>query len=395
VVHDDTDVENSDDNVDQLVSDDHSTPQVPRDKETINSAGIVDNEYRKKKLMSESIFRYFMEADNDQQQDLGINVDANLQETWRARIAEQPSVRLHDVGDALLHSLNEILCGGSNYKQLVPASCSLHSNRTVVINVTPSMTYWVVIHCMWNVFELEDFGLFESHLEDKFYRSQEVVNQIKNNLDASLKTAITNMKGSDMFPEVDHIKIVVKQITGYGEFSRQQAGCMTHATVNAMKQLCDESVGPNSQLCDRYDKILGTLYIQTNITNNQKYQVIRSNGKHTNAILSCLEWFREHAKRFVETRRNVMTQDEKLLFFLSLEEVACSDDVNRIEMLQLSQSVKNKFNTESVTLSDQSRIMLADLLLIAMNKNQLHLKSIASNFRKSHIVPSAQRKRSK
>jgi hypothetical protein len=378
-----------------LVSDDHSTPQMPRDKQTINSAGIVDNEYRKKKLMSESIFRYFMEADNDKQQDLGITVDANLQQTWRARIAEQPSVRLHDVGDALLHSLNEILCGGSNYKQLVPASCSLHSNRTVVINVTPSTTYWVVIHCMWNVFELEDFGLFESHLEGKFYRSQEVVNQIKNNLDASLKAALTQMTGSDILPDADHIKIVVKQTTGYGEFTKEQAGSLNNATVTAMKQLCDESVGTNSQLCDRHDKILGTLYIQTNIANNHKYQVLRSTGKHTNAVLSCLEWFREHAKRFVETRRNAMAQDEKLLFFLSLEEVACSEDVNRLEMLQVSQSVKNKFNTESVTLSDQSRIMLADLILIGMNQNQLHVKSIASSFRKSHIVPASRSKRSK
>jgi len=304
-------------------------------------------------------------------------------------------VRRHDVGDALLHSLNEILCGGSNYKQLVPASCSLHSNRTVVITVTPSVTYWIVIHCLWNVFELEDFGQFESHLDDKFYRSQEVINQIKNNLDPSLKTALTDMTGSDLYHEVDHIKMVVKQLTGFREFTNEQAGSLTHATVTAMKQLCDESVGTNSQLCDRYDKIVGTLYIQTNIANKQKYQVIRSNGKHTNAILSCLEWFREHAKRFVQTRSNVMAQDEKLLFFLSLEEVACSEDVNRLEMLQLSQNVKNKFNMESVALTDQSRIMLADLILIGMNKNQQHVKSIASNFRKTHIAPGAHSKRLK
>jgi ribosomal silencing factor RsfS len=90
-----------------------------------------------------------------------------------------------------------------------------------------------------------------------------------------------------------------------------------------------------------------------------------------------------------------MSQDEKLLFFLSLEEIACSEDVSRLEMLQLSQSVKNKFNTESVALSDQSRIMLADLILIGMNKNQQHVKSIASNFRKSCVVTAAHSKRSK
>jgi hypothetical protein len=342
-----------------------------------------DSEYHRKKLMSAAVFNYFMKADDSEQEDLGINVDLELQQTWQRRIMENPNIKLDDVGDALLHALNEILCGGSNYKQLIPTNSSLHSNRTVVFTVLPALTYWIVLHCTWNIFELEDFGIYESQLENHVFRSPQTVRMIRNNLDSNLKVALSVMAGSDRYHSVDHIKMIVKQLKGYGSFTNEQAGAITQAAVTALKEICDESVGINSQVCDRHDKIQGSLYIQTNLVSGQKFQVLRSAGKHTNAILSCLEWMKEHAKRFVDTRTNVMTADEKIVFFLTLEELACSAHENRLEMIQLSDHVKAKLTAESPSLSDSSRKIIADLILIGMNKNQQHVKSVAVNYRKT------------
>jgi len=67
-------------------------------------------------------------------------------------------MKLDDLGDALLHALNELLCGGSNYRQLVPASSSLQCNRSVVVAVHPNMTYWAALHVTWNKYELLDLA---------------------------------------------------------------------------------------------------------------------------------------------------------------------------------------------------------------------------------------------
>ena len=47
-------------------------------------------------------------------------------------------------------------------------------------------------------------------------------------------------------------------------------------------------MGVNSKLCERNDKILGSIYARTStVHSDRKYQVVNSTGKHTNAILSC------------------------------------------------------------------------------------------------------------
>ena len=61
-----------------------------------------------------------------------------------SKTASDSTVKLDDVGDALHHALDEVLCGSSQFKQLVPDS-SFHINRTVAIAVFPDTTYWVVL----------------------------------------------------------------------------------------------------------------------------------------------------------------------------------------------------------------------------------------------------------
>ena len=53
-------------------------------------------------------------------------------------------IKLNDVSDALLHALNDILCGTLNFKQPTPTAMTLH-NRTMALMVLPTKTYWVVL----------------------------------------------------------------------------------------------------------------------------------------------------------------------------------------------------------------------------------------------------------
>jgi len=45
---------------------------------------------------------------------MGLEVDSGLQQLWRERIEQGELAKLDDLGDSLLHSLSDILCGGSN-----------------------------------------------------------------------------------------------------------------------------------------------------------------------------------------------------------------------------------------------------------------------------------------
>ena len=96
-----------------------------------------DVNYRQRKQMSAGIFRYLMDADDGKQENMGVSVVREVQELWQERILNDRNVKLDDVGDALLHALNGVLCGGSKYRQLVPTNVSLHCNRTVVVAVCP------------------------------------------------------------------------------------------------------------------------------------------------------------------------------------------------------------------------------------------------------------------
>jgi len=106
--------------------------QSMTDEADYDADSNATSEYRCKKRMSAAIFRYFIDANSEQQADLGITIDASVQEFWRNKIQNAPrKQKLDDLGDSLLHSVNEILAGSQNFKQLVPISPSLHNNRTI------------------------------------------------------------------------------------------------------------------------------------------------------------------------------------------------------------------------------------------------------------------------
>jgi hypothetical protein len=340
-------------------------------------------EYGKKKKMSAAIFRYFVEADLIQQGDLKINIDTEFQQTWKAILSTNPKVKLDDVGDALLHSLNDLLCGGSNYLHLVPPVLSLYNNRTVILAVYPLESYWAVLNCTWNTFLLENFGKYDSSkLLGMFYKGPNAVQAITALLPVDLLTALTKLDPQDsVYRTVDTIKMVVKQLKGHPDrcLDDNVAGTLTLATVNAMRALCDQSCTIDSFTSDVRDKLLGTIYTRTDRKTGDKFQVYRSTGKHTNAILGCLEWMRENVEEFVTHRPNVMSFDQVLNFFETLQQKASAGET-RMEMIELSPTAMINLSTQFY--SESVRRMLGDLFLIGMNQNQQVVKSIASNYRK-------------
>jgi len=194
--------------------------------------------------------------------------------------------------------------------------------------------YWTVIHCTWNTFEVEDIGFTAVPFSSKYFNTRQTIADIKVTVLNQLRTAVTEPSGGDAYRSVDVIKMVVKQLKSYQNFTGKQAGALTHSTMQAMRDICDEAAGPNSTLCERKDKVLGSVYIRTQPATGQKFQVISSTGKQTNAMLCCLNWMHENARDFVDKRTTFMDENTKLRFFERLQSMAASPE-NRMEHLIL------------------------------------------------------------
>jgi len=162
---------------------------------------------------------------------------------------------------------------------------------------------------------------------------------------------------------------------------------MTDATIKAMKQICDSVMGRNSKLYEHRDRILGSKYIRTStVQHDKKFQVVNSTGKHTNAVLSCLSWMQQNFRDFVKNRREFLSDSDKRKFFHEMQKIAQSNE-SSMEMLQISDHVKTKLqscNILATTPTDENFTRnIADLVLIAMSKNQQHVKAIAANSRRT------------
>jgi hypothetical protein len=340
-------------------------------------------QYRHKKRMSSDIFRYIIDADVAQQAEMQISVQAELQMQWREQIAKGLGRKLDDLGDALLHSLNEILCGSSNYRPLVPATPSLHVNRSIVLGCFQNFTYWIVLHCTWNLFTIENVGVYESRLAKNIcFKSPVTVQRIAGGLEAALRQALTEPQQSTMYARVEHVKAIVKQI---GEdvdskLSRVAAGALTNSTVQAMTELFNEVAGDESLLSTCNSKE-GWSYTRT-IRSGCKYQVLRSGGKHTNAISSCMSWMRENAPLFVKDRLLCLSSKQKVSFFDSLSGLLPDERGQRqLEMVRVSENAAGRLLSGSFG-EERTKRRLADLILIGLSINSQYISAIAPNYRK-------------
>ena len=365
-------------------SDDES--DVEPDSSENEQMTSASNDYRKKKRMSSDIFQYLIDADETQKEDLGVTVSASFQDSWKERKEAKQFTKFDDLGDSFLHAVDEVLCGSTSYRQLIPASPSLHINRTIVLAIYPDSTYWAVIHCTWNLFTIENLGVMDTCLpQNAIFSSPETIDLLKNQVrsEAFLKLALTDMNQSDVYAPVDHIKTVVKQLTSSSDHcleDRRAAGALTNSTVEVAKMICDESATANSVLVERNVKPEGWSYTRT-IASGKKFKVIRSTGKHTSAMVSCLEWAKKNLGNFVESRPIHMSRGGKLSFFNSLRRLSMPDvTVRRMEMLTVSEHAATEI--ANGFLSEETRAMLADLILIGLNMNCQYISAIASSYRK-------------
>jgi hypothetical protein len=127
-------------------------------------------------------------------------------------------------------------------------------------------------------------------------------------------------------------------------------------------------------------KKTGLTYIRTEFATEWRFLVLKSTGKHLNAVMSFLEWFGEYGKRLIKKQDLTLNQQKELLVFQVLEETAGCDE-SRLEMMKLSNLVKAKLSS-AVLKARQVKELLADLLPISINKNQGNVKAIAANYPK-------------
>ena len=351
------------------------------------------NCYNNRKRMSAAIFKYIMLADDDQLKEMKLRVNEHVKEYYVSQFNENISVKLDDLGDALLHALKDIVCGSSSYKQVLPKTVSLYDNRTVGIMIYPDKIYWVAIACSWNSYICEAIGAFDwrsinsndKYLDDNFV-DRIIAGICNTNVKSSveLELALTSKTGENVFIPTNHIKVVVKQLSAFHERgikSNKKAGALTIATVKAMRKMCDNVMGLESHLIFRQDKQSGVVYMRSDRDNNFCMQIIQSTGKHLNSILCFLGWFRENLPKYVEERRLILREDEKCKFFEALRELALRDE-SRLELFQISDKVKTILATDNEYMQHRKHTRnFADLILMALSKNQQQVKAVAAHYR--------------
>ena len=195
---------------------------------------------------------------------------------------------------------------------------------------------------------------------------------------------MTLFSDSNVYSAVEHIKTIVKQLTGYSKrgFSNKAAGALTTSTLEAIKKIYDEAAGEESNLSVRSTKQEGWTYVRT-LTSGNKLQLIRSTGKHTNAMLSCLEWAKENTPNFVKYRPLHMNAAEKLKFFRSLKDISASaTGPYQKDMIRLSNHVVSLLRSDRISWQQTQRI-IADLILIGLNKNSQYVSALAPSYRKN------------
>ncbi len=346
---------------------------------------------RKRKQYSSDFFYYLIKANSDRLSDMRLEVDEDVRKHF-INTVDIPGIKLDDLGDSVLHALHDLFCGSANFRQAVSAKVAMHSNRTVILSVFPARVYWCVVSCGWNAFVIEAVGSYTMPDDGVLYKTEKHINKLlksinQHKVEASreLGVALKSFDGCTMFQPTDHIKCCIKQ---QGEFheagftSRNQAGALTNSTVFAIRKLCDNVMGNRSYLVNQKDKKQGVTYVKICRDRGFKYQVIRSTGKHTNAVLSCLNWFQQHLTNYVEQRKLHLSEKDKNTFFCALQNVAKSGSAN-LEQIHINERTKHFLCADNVLVTRKVHVRyFTDLILIGIN-NLANVKAAAANYRKA------------
>lgn len=144
-------------------------------------------------------------------------------------------------------------------------------------------------------------------------------------------------------------------------------------------------MGPNSTLMERHDKILVRRYVRTLKELDRKHQVVSSTGKHTNAVLSCLEWMKQNLADYVKHSREFFNETDKREFFsMSFY----NWHILRKHALEISEPATTKMLSSAVPKKIQQhhefKQNIAEWVLISMSKNKQHVKAIDADFSKKN-----------
>ena len=84
-----------------------------------------------------------------------------------------------------------------------------------------------------------------------FYKEESIVDTIRSGIHADLKQAIVEYTPPPLYAAVDHIKVVIKQLSGCSDsvanISNVRAAELTNTMNKVMKVRCDHTIGINSQ----------------------------------------------------------------------------------------------------------------------------------------------------
>jgi hypothetical protein len=334
------------------------------------------------KGMSQRLFTYLMNASPSDQSDMKMIINPPLQDVWRKKIAASSSqLRLHDLGDAFLHAIDEVICKMTNYRQLVPCDPVLSNNRSILFYFLQTKVYWVVITCYFNKFVLEDFDWYSPSYERVRCFKDMDIDLITEDLPETLKIALTDHSGNGVFPPVDTIKIIMRQTSHYKKYMAARLGCLVNNAVKAF-EIYVSQIDPSSKE-SRFTKPLYK-YIRA-MKNGKKFEIVRSRGRHTNTIITFLELMDEIDPDYSQSRQLRLAPMSQKEFFLKLTNV-CQKNIKRANK-------PCKFGMFFISPTAQSRILAVtqhpeqlrsgDLILDLLNQNQKYLKALANEHNKN------------
>ena len=234
---------------------------------------------------------------------------------------------------------------------------------------------------------MEDIGTYDPDLDGRFFASKETRQVIIDRIHPRLKSALTDPSaisenGTIVYTEVDNIKMILKQVQGLDMYNLESkaAGKLQDVVYDILKELTSSSCSSNSAPCvDRNDKKTGHVFYRIDVRSGKKFQVVKSTGKHLNAVQVFYEWAKENTQSACEKRKLSFSQNQKSVFFTALSQVAHSEDTS-LEMLQMSEYAAAKLTGKKYDVEEEK--IFADLILMAINQNQQRIRAVAANYRR-------------
>jgi hypothetical protein len=196
-----------------------------------------------------------------------------------------------------------------------------------------------------------------------------------------MKLAISSHDCGNIFPQVDTIRIIVRQTSDKDKQLARQLGCLTNRAVEAMEDYITTLAPSSSSKVVR----MKIPHYKCSITldNGKNYEVSRSTGKHTNNLITLLDWISKNDPNFVQSRTLRLAPISQHEFYQSL--VAASENNPEsskpcsVEMIEISPMAQLKLTGSAFDFVKEK--IFGDLILDVVNQNQKHVKAIASHYR--------------